>query len=287
MNLSKIIIFVSTLTVAALLGWYAFSLYHTCELPPPVVGETDLVAGTSFPLASEIYGTARTINVYLPDGYGRNNDRYPVLYLVDGGFHQDYLPMAGMAALATLSGQYRAFILVGVQSENRQLELTAASTIPEDLEYLPVNGGAAEFRRHLADEVKPFIAANYRTSGEDAIIGESLAALFITETFLRAPHSFDHYIAVSPSLWWRDMGLSREAASLLQAESFPNDRSYYLTVADEGGMMIESVERLAAALENHAPDGLNWWYEPMPDEHHHTIYNPATLRALRHIFAVD
>jgi len=49
--------------------------------------------------------------------------------------------------------------------------------------------------------------------------------------------------------------------------------------------MLQGVERLATALGEHAPASLNWWYEPMPDEHHNTIYNPATLRALRRIFA--
>ncbi len=252
-----------------------------------VATATPLDAGTSIPLESTVYGDTRVVNVYLPFGYEESATKYPVLYVVDGGYYQDYLPMVGMAALSLLSGQYRSYILVGVQSENRQIELTAPSAVPYDNEHLPTNGGSDDFRRFLATEVKPFITENYRTSGEDGIIGESLAALFITETFLRAPASFDHYIAVSPSLWWRDMGLSKEAAQLLQAPDFPSKRSFYLTVADEGGTMLESVERLATALADHAPEDLNWWYEPMPDEHHHTIYNPATLRALRHIFAVE
>lgn len=280
-------------TLTMLMVVYSFGLLITAceEIPAPtpssemMTAATPLLAGTSFPLESTVYGDTRTINVYLPSGYDESKTDYPVLYLVDGGYHQDYLPMVGMAALGPLSGQYRSFILVGVQSENRQLELTAPSTVKEDNKYLPINGGSAEFRRFLATEVKPFIAQSYRTSGEDGIIGESLAALFITETFLRAPDSFDHFIAISPSLWWRDMGLSLEAAQLLQAEGFPKNRSFYLTVADEGGMMIEGVERLATALEQHAPASLNWWYEPMPEEHHNTIYNPATLRAFRHIFA--
>ena len=46
------------------------------------------------------------------------------------------------------------------------------------------------------------IEARYRTSGESAVLGESLAGLFITETFLKEPAAFDHYIAVSPSMWW-------------------------------------------------------------------------------------
>ncbi len=253
-------------------------------LPPTLSGETEIIIGTGFPLDSKVYGDSRTINVYLPLGYADRPDEFPVLYLVDGGTHQDFIPMAGMAALATLSGQYREFILVGIQSNDRKFELTAPSEIPYDNENIPNNGGSEQFRRFLRDEVKPFITERYRTNGEDGIIGESLAALFITETFLRAPDSFDHFIAISPSLWWRDMGLSKEAAELLQANDFPKDRSFYLTIAAEGGTMLEGAERLAEALKNHAPASLDWWYQPKPDEEHHTIYNPATLEALRLVF---
>ena len=238
------------------------------------------------PLVSKIYDESRTISIVLPLGYNENNKSYPVLYLLDGGVHQDLIPMAGMAALATLSGQYREFILVGVQSNNRYVELTTPSTHEEDLKYLPENGGAKKFRQHLLKEVIPFINGRYRTSDESAIIGESLAGLFIVETFLHAPESFTHFVAVSPSLWWRDMALSKEAAAVLQAENFPSDRSLYLTIADEGGTMIEGMLRLVKALENQAPEKLTWWYQPKHDEHHNTIYNPATLEALRLIFPV-
>jgi predicted alpha/beta superfamily hydrolase len=251
---------------------------------PDAPGETPITIGTRIVMDSPIYGTTRTITVSLPASYADGDGRgYPVLYVVDGGAQQDFVPMAGMAALAGLTRQYREFILVGVQTENRQVELTAPSDLAEDLRWIPQNGGAAQFRQHLMDEVKPWIEARYRTSGEDAIIGESLAGLFITETFLRAPDSFDHYIAVSPSLWWRHEGLSHEAADLLAAGDFAG-RSIYLTVADEGGDMQTSMDRLVAALEAGAPDDLVWWYDPMPNEHHNTIYNPAALQALRLTF---
>ena len=250
-------------------------------------GETPITIGTRIIMDSAVYGTTRTITVSLPASYADGEGRsFPVLYVVDGGVEQDFVPMAGMAALAGLTRQYREFILVGVQTENRQIELTAPTEFEDDRQWIPDNGGAAQFREHLMDEVKPYIEARYRTSGEDGIIGESLAGLFITETFLRAPQSFDHYIAVSPSLWWRHEGLSHEAADLLAAGDFAG-RSIYLTIADEGGDMQTSMDRLVAALEAGAPDDLVWWYDPMPDEHHNTIYNPAALQALRLTFAPE
>ena len=137
----------------------------------------------------------------------------------------------------------------------------------------------------MLNEVRPAVNAAFRTSGETAIIGESVAGFFIAETFLTAPDNFDHYISVSPSMWWDDMGLAKSASDLLAGHAYENPKSFYLTVADEGGEHREGVDKLVAALEAATPEGLTWWYEPMEGEHHHTIYNPASLKALRLIFA--
>ncbi|WP_417492530.1 alpha/beta hydrolase [Maricaulis sp.] len=274
---------------ARLLGLAAAALTLAACQPdaaPEPGTQTPIIVGEEIVLDSGIYDGNRTITVSLPWSYGDGTRSYPVLYLVDGGAQQDFIPMAGLAALGSLSMQYREFILVGVQTENRYVELTAPSDLAEDLRWLPENGGAADFRSHLLDEVRPWIEARYRTSGEDAIIGESMAGLFITETFLRAPDSFDHYIAVSPSLWWRSEGLSHEAADLLAAGGF-GGHSLFLTIADEGEDMQTGMDRLVAALDTGAPDDLTWWYQPMHDEHHHTIYNPAALQALRLVFAPE
>ena len=37
-------------------------------------------------------------------------------------------------------------------------------------------------------------------------------------------------------------------------------------------------------LKKHAPVSLTWYYEPMPNETHATIYHPAALQALRRLF---
>src|SRR5690349_23301070 len=65
---------------------------------------------------------------------------------------------------------------------------------------LPHVGGSAAFRRFFRDELMPTVERRYRTTSESSIIGESLAGLFIVETFLREPVVFDHYIAFDPSL---------------------------------------------------------------------------------------
>lgn len=46
----------------------------------------------------------------------------------------------------------------------------------------------------------PAIRQRYRTTAETALVGESLAGLFVVETFLREPALFDTCVAFEPSL---------------------------------------------------------------------------------------
>jgi predicted alpha/beta superfamily hydrolase len=129
----------------------------------------------------------------------------------------------------------------------------------------------------------PAVKARYRTTNEAAIVGESLAGFFVVETFLLEPDMFDTYIAFDPSLWWNDKKLVSGAAERLRAR--PGlEKTLYFASSDEPGI-VETAKLLAEALTKSAPAGLRWHYEPMPEEHHSTIYHPAALRAFRAVFA--
>ncbi len=151
------------------------------------------------------------------------------------------------------------------------------------MKLAPTSGGAAAYRRFLVEEVKPWIAAHYRVSGRYGLIGESLAGLFAVETCLRAPRSFDDYIAASPSLWWDRESLSREAAADFARGGFAG-RRLWISVGNEGSTMQEAVDRVVAAAKS--ADGLELHYDPRPAERHDTIYEPTAIAALRALYAV-
>src|SRR5690606_30638237 len=106
---------------------------------------------------------------------------------------------AGLAQLGAISWLTEEFIVVGVETVDRRRELAFPVERDAQLkEDYPTAGGSAQFRRHLVDRVKPFVEGCYRASGEDIVLGESLAGLFIVETFLQLPEAFDTYIAIDP-----------------------------------------------------------------------------------------
>ena len=249
----------------------------------PEDGGRPIVIGRSYVLPSKTLGGKRRINVYLPPGYADAKRRFPVLYLLDGGEAEDFHHITGLAQVVAFSGRTQELIVIGIEGVDRKHDLTHPSKRPEDLQTLPTSGGSAAYRRFLVEELKPWVAAHYRTRGPTALIGESLAGLFVTETFLRAPGSFDDYIAISPSLWWDGEALSREAAADLRAGDF-HGRRLSLSIADEGGEMQSGVDRLVQALGREGPEGLQWRFDPRPEEHHDSIYHPAALAALRAFF---
>jgi len=244
----------------------------------PQVLTTPIAFGETFTMASKALGETRRINVYIPPVYGEAADaRRPVLYMPDGGMAEDFLHIAGLLQVSVGNATVRPVILVGIENTERRRDLSGPTENPEDKKVAPRVGGSAAFRTFLRMELIPLISAKYRTTGERAIIGESLAGLFTVETFFLEPNLFDTYIAFDASLWWNNGDIVKQAESRLRA--LKGKKALFLAASseDRGDLNAE----LAKILKQHAPAGLTWHFEPMPAEEHATIYHPAALLALR------
>ncbi|MEG1054292.1 MAG: alpha/beta hydrolase-fold protein [Janthinobacterium sp.] len=244
---------------------------------------TPLAIGESFTIDSQALKERRHINVYMARAWDTPPDApLPVLYMPDGGVAEDFLHVAGLLQVSVANGTMRPFMLVGMQNTQRRRDLTGPTENAQDRKIAPVVGGSQAYRDFIRDELMPEVKRRYRTTGETAIVGESLAGLFVVETYLLEPQLFDHYLAFDPSLWWNHGALPREAAALL-AKGKPGKRDLYLASSSEAGIAVE-VQRLADVLDKQAPSGLQWHVEKMPEESHGTIYHPAALKAFRAVF---
>lgn len=252
--------------------------------PGPAPSSEPLVLGETFTLQSRALGEARRINVYRPPAWGEAASApRPVLLVLDGGVAEDLPHLAGLVQVLVANGSMRPFLVVGVENTQRRRDLTGPTTVPADLAIAPVVGGSAAFRAFLRDELRPELARRYRVTDEMALVGESLAGLFVVETFLLEPALFQTYVAVDPSLGWNDKALVRGAADRLAA--WPAlERTLWLAGADADGNGPVTAE-LAEVLHRVAPPRVRWHHQPMPEERHGTIYHPAALRAFRALFA--
>ena len=242
-----------------------------------------LTVGETFTVASRILGEVRTINVYRPPMYGDTaNLPRPVLYMPDGGIAEDFLHIAGLLQISIMNGTMRPFLLVGIENTERRRDLTGPTRVAKDSSIAHRVGGSAAFRRFIRTELMPVIDARYRTTSESAIIGESLAGLFVVETFFHEPELFDTYIAVDPSLWWNDAHLLTEAQEELRGEMYAG-KVLYLTSSSETEL-ANLTSRLSSLLESAAPSAMTLEYVAMQQESHGTIYHPAALAAFRRVF---
>ena len=112
------------------------------------------------------------------------------------------------------------------------------------------------------------------------IVGESLAGLFVLETFFLEHELFDTYIAFDPSIWWNDQKLLAEASKRLR-EWAGGEKTLYVASSSDAA---ELSERLGDVLSREAPPKVHWSSERMPSETHATIYHPGALRAFRSVF---
>ncbi len=265
----------------------AVSLFCSLALVPPAARATassaaPLAIGETFTIPSKVLAETRRINVYLPPGYAdAKGARFPVLYMPDGGIGEDFLHVAGLVQVGVGNGTMRPFVLVGIENTERRRDMTGPTEDPEDQKIAPRVGGSAEFREFLAKELMPEVRARYRTTAETAIVGESLAGLFVVETFFLTPELFDTYIAFDPSLWWNHQALVNSAGERLKTLKSPS--TLFLATSDERGIVAPTVQ-LVEALRKNAAAGVRWSYEPMPFETHGTIYHPAAQKAFRALF---
>ncbi|GAA0340711.1 alpha/beta hydrolase [Bowmanella denitrificans] len=252
------------------------------QAAPQALNSAPLNIGQSFLLSSTVLGEERRINLYFPKAYFEQPDQpLPVLYMPDGGVHEDFVHIAGLVQIGSLNWTTRPVILVGIENTDRKRDLTGPTEDEEDKKISSVVGKSAEFRTFLRQELIPTIEQHYRTTAERGIIGESLAGLFVVETMLLEPDLFSNYIAVDPSLWWNQAALVKQAGERLKNGGHQGLRVHLAASSQQG--IVEPTRQLAGILQQ-AP-GLDASFTEFPDETHLSVYHPAALNALRLVYA--
>ncbi len=159
---------------------------------------------------SDILGNDRTLIVYLPPGYGDQEDRrYPVLFMHDGqnifdastSFAGHEWEVDEAAERLINGGEIEPIIIVGMYNNaERMHEYSDGSKDDQGTAYT----------RFVVEEVKPFIDRTYRTAPareRTGIAGSSLGGLI--SLYMAREHAdvFDRCAVVSPALGWQDRRL--------------------------------------------------------------------------------
>lgn len=232
----------------------------------------------TFTIQSKQVGEERTINVWTPQDYKSNMDSLTVLYMPDGGIKEDFPHIANTLNDLIKANKIPPVILVGIENTQRRKDLTGPTTVEKDKEIAPVVSGSEQFRAFINDELIPEINNRYRTTNKKGIIGESLAGLFVTETFLLKPEMFGFYIAFDPSLWWNDKYLVKTANEHL--EKFPDTKKIFWFAGSGAKDISATVGKLSDILKTKNSENIKWEYSNEKKEKHHTIFRATKEKAI-------
>ena len=196
--------------------------------------------------------------------------------MLDGSADEDFIHIVGVVQFLTMIEAMPKTIVVGIANVDRRRDFTFPTTIDSDKKAYPTTGASAKFMTFLEKELVPHVEGKYRTNGLKTIIGQSLGGLVATEFLLKHPGIFDHYVIVSPSLWWDGESLLHKAPSLLKAQT-QKPATVYVSVGTEGKQMEGDAQELVGLLKAH---GDNVLFAPLPNEDHLTILHNSVYKAL-------
>jgi predicted alpha/beta superfamily hydrolase len=240
-----------------------------------------IAIGENRTVRSNLLNEDRHIVIYLPPGYPQQGIRYPVVYMLDGDSHFHHA--SGIIQFLTSSGVTAPLILVGVGNTDRTRDLTP-SRLTDTLHRSLTSGGANTFLKFLTEELAGFMKSQYQVGPYKILVGHSLGGLFALHTFVTKPHSFNAYIAISPSLWWNKRSELESAKAF--CESRPTVKnSLYMVVGNEGEGMIAASRGFARILQDAPIQDLRWKFVPMPNEDHGSIVHRALYDGLEFTFA--
>ena len=238
-------------------------------------------------------GEKRILNIYLPDGYNRDDTiKYPVIYLLDGSADEDFIHIVGLVQFNNFPWINRVpkSIVVGIATVDRKRDFTFPTTIEADKNNYPEAGHSDKFIAFIEAELQPFIEKKFKTKPLKTIIGQSLGGLLATEILLKNPQLFNKYIIVSPSLWW-DNGSLLNLATIADRDHFPQKTDIYIGVGKEGltpgevpRVMEEDAKSLAEKLKILKNLNVKVFFDYLPDEDHGTILHQAVYNAFRIIY---
>ncbi|MCK4696320.1 MAG: alpha/beta hydrolase, partial [Candidatus Cloacimonetes bacterium] len=235
-----------------------------------------ITIGEQLTIKSEVLDEERQMLVYLPAGYEGATTEYPVLYLLDGGYHFHHV--TGIVQFLSSQGLMPQLIVVAIKNVDRNRDF-----LPTHIERVPTSGGAEKFLAFITDELIPYIESNFRTQPYRILVGHSYGGVFSTYTFLEKPDTFNSYITISPYLHWDEQLLVKQAETALKP-GYSKNKCFYMTLGDEPPY-IPAIEKFISIIETESPDKLEFTYVQMIEETHGSIPHLSIYHGLENIYS--
>lgn len=231
-------------------------------------------------------GREYRIMISLPEGDVPWTGGYPVIYLLDGNA---YFPAFHAAKRA--QDRLRGAILVAIgypsdtplDFERRAFDLSPPQP-PE--RNVPPQGGQDLFLDFIEQRLMPKVNARFKVDQDQrSLVGHSFGGMFGVYTLFTRPQLFQHVVAVSPSLWWRDrylMAHERTFTQRARAGQIDLTHSSLSLLMGEREMPqeIQDARSLQLRLEQLSQFGLRSDFQVEPGEDHMSMPFRVAARVL-------
>ncbi|UWX59280.1 alpha/beta hydrolase-fold protein [Chryseobacterium oranimense] len=248
---------------------------QTVTTKPLTIGEVRTIK-------SKTLNEDRTLNIYLPQGYDKTKS-YPVIYLLDGSINEDFIHVTGLVQFFNQMYSMPEAIVVGIANVDRKRDFTFHTDLKDLQKDYPTTGHSDKFIAFLEKELKPYVESQFKTT-DKYLFGQSLGGLLATEILMNKPEMFNNYFIISPSLWWDDESLLKQAPQLL-AKSPDTKKFVYVSVGkDEHPVMVKDAGALYETLQKAGKKNWTIEYKIMETDNHATILHRSLYEGLVKMF---
>jgi len=261
--------------VSILFAFQSMVLAQNENVKPLTIGEIRT-------LKSEILNEERTLNIYLPQNFDKTKS-YPIIYLLDGSMNEDFIHVAGLVQFSNLMYAMPETIVVGIANIDRKRDFTFHTDLKDLQKDYPTTGYSDKFIGFLEKELKPYIESQFKTT-DTYLFGQSLGGLLATEILLKKPELFNNYFIISPSLWWDDESLLKNANQLLSKSSDTKKFVYISVGKGEHKVMVKDAEDFYNILKKSNKKNWTVEYKMMEGDNHATILHRSLYEGLVKMF---
>ncbi|REC46288.1 alpha/beta hydrolase [Chryseobacterium pennipullorum] len=248
---------------------------QTVTTKPLTIGEVRTIR-------SKTLNEERTLNIYLPQNFDKSK-AYPIIYLLDGSINEDFIHVSGLVQFFNQMYSMPETIVVGIANIDRKRDFTFHTDLKDLQKDYPTTGHSDKFITFFEKELKPYVESQFKTT-EKYLFGQSLGGLLATEILLKKPEMFNNYFIISPSLWWDDESLLKQAPELL-SKSADNKKFVYVSVGKgEHPVMIKDAEAFYDALNKAGKKNWTLEYKMMETDNHATILHRSLYEGLVKLF---
>lgn len=241
-----------------------------------------LTIGEIRTIQSKILNEERTLNINLPQNFDKTKS-YPIIYLLDGSMNEDFIHVTGLVQFFNQMYSMPETIVVGIANIDRKRDFTFHTDLKDLQKDYPTTGHSDKFISFLEKELKPYIESQFKTT-EKYLFGQSLGGLLATEILLKKSEMFNNYFIISPSLWWDDESLLKQAPQLL-AKIKDMKKFIYVSVGKgEHPVMIKDAEDLFDVLKKANKKNWTLEYKMMETDNHATILHRSLYEGLVKLF---